>query len=257
MVAHNPSLVYLSAGTVALHLHNYGGWLWMGDEMVRLRPGDFTLTPPQVPSHYDLDEPGQHLCVHFEAATEAEPSVALPLHWRPGTHERWLRERLQEIIHLHRRSEAGGAAGELARHAAGAALQGLLLWLALATGGNARPSKQAERGGAVLDDVRRHLEENYRKPLVVPAVARKFGLSQNYLARQFRRRHGMTMQRYVMALRVEFARHLLTVTQLPLKAIAVEAGLSNPQYFHRQFRRATGHSPSEERAWARPPPTEP
>lgn len=250
MVAHNPSLVYLSAGTVALHLHNYAGRLWLGDTLVRLQPGDVTLTPAQMPSHYDLDVAGQHLCVHFEATPVQEPSVTLPLHWRPRMHERWLRERLQEIIHLHRRGETGTATGELARHAAGAALQSLLLWLGIAAAERKHETTQTGRGAAVLDEVRRHLEDNYRRPLSMPALARRFGLSQNYLARQFRRRHGMTIQRYVIGLRVEFARHLLTVTQLPLKAIAVEAGLSNPQYFHRQFRRATGHSPSEERAWA-------
>ena len=100
---------------------------------------------------------------------------------------------------------------------------------------------------AALDEVRRQLDEHGREPLDVPALARRAGVSQNHLSRRFRARHGMTLQRYLLGRRIELARHLLAVTRLPLKAVAIEAGLGNPQYFHRQFRRATGHSPSEER----------
>ena len=86
-----------------------------------------------------------------------------------------------------------------------------------------------------------------------PALAKRFGVSQNYLARRFRARHGMTLQRYLLGRRIEFARHLLNSTELPVKVVAIEAGLGNPQYFHRQFVRAVGHSPSQERVLASAP----
>lgn len=250
MVAHNAGLVYLSPRTVALHLHDYTGRLWFGTRGVALRPGDFTLTPAGLPSNYDLEAPGHHLCVHFDAADAIAPgeAVRLPLHWRPATQERWLSERLWEIIHLHRRGEAAGA--DLARQAAGTMLQGLLLRLAVTVAEAPARRPQPGRVDADLDKVRRHLDEHFREPLDVPALARRFGVSQNYLARRFRARHGLTLQRYLLSRRIEFARHLLNVTPLPLKAVAIESGLGNPQYFHRQFRRVTGHSPSEERARA-------
>lgn len=90
MVAHNPERVYLAPSTVALHLHHYTGRLWLGDRAMNLEPGDFTLTPAQLPSRYDLEEAGTHLCVHFDdvSATTAAAVVALPWHWRPGPQAR-------------------------------------------------------------------------------------------------------------------------------------------------------------------------
>ena len=247
MPAHNPGLVYVSSETIALHLHNYAGKMWLGSRLVRLQPGDFTLTPARLPSNYDLDEAGHHVCIHFDAGRKVG-SLHLPLHWRPGPHAQWLSERLQEIIHLFRLGSGRGPEAALARLAAGTALQGLLLWIVVMIGSR-RPATGSvpTRVDDALDRVRRHLDEHYRRPLDVPALAKQVGVSQNHLARRFRARHGMTLQRYVLGRRIELARHLLAATRLPLKTVAIESGLGNPQYFHRQFRRATGHSPSEER----------
>lgn len=246
MLAHNPGLEYRSPQTVAVHLNYYTGKFWLGKRAMRLQPGDFTLTPARMASHYDLDAPGHHLCIHFEAQPPGREAFALPLHWRPGPHEQRLAEHFQEAIHLFTLGQGQGPAATLARRAAGTELQSLLLWIAV-TVGERRTLAAPTRVDKVLDDVRRSLDEHYREPLDVPALAKRVGVSQNYLSRQFRTQHGMTMQRYVMGRRIELARHLLAVTSMPLKAIAVEAGLSNPQYFHRQFRRATGRGPAEER----------
>jgi AraC-like DNA-binding protein len=247
MPAHNPGLVYVSE-TVALHLHQYRGRMWLGDRLIRLEPGDFTLTPARMASNYDLDEPGHHVCVHFDPAAGGRQPMRLPLHWRPGVHKQWLTERLQDIIHLFRLSAATGDEARLARQAASTALQGLFLWLAVMSGSPRKKTVSAPtRVDGVLDAVRQHLDEHYRQPLDVPALARRVGVSQNHLSRRFRARHGMTLQRYVLGRRIELARHLLASTRQPVKAVAIEAGLGNPQYFHRQFRRATGHSPSDER----------
>lgn len=247
MEAHNASLRYFTPRTTALHLHDYAGKMWIGERLIRLRPGDFTLTPAGTTSRYDLDVPGDHYCLHFEPAPLDGSVVKLPLHWRPGVHERRLREHVQGIIDLRRRAEWGRS--DLPKIAAGTALQGLLLWVVVTAKGS-----MGERASLKIDDkldrVRRHLDEHFRENVDVAALARRFEVSQNYLARRFRERHGMTMQRYLLSNRVELARHLLTATQMPIKAVAIEAGLSNPQYFHRQFRAVTGHSPSEERALA-------
>jgi AraC-like DNA-binding protein len=248
MVAHDVGLVYNHPRTMALHLHDYAGSMWLGRRKVTLRPGDFTLTPAGMLTRYDLDATGHHLCVHVDALETTGEMMRLPLHWRPDTHERWLSERLWDIIHLYRRGETTAAV--LARQAAGNALQSLLLWLAATIADGTTRRRKPGRVDGDLGKVRRHLDEHFREPLDVPALARRFGVSQNYLARRFRGNHGLTLQRYILSRRIEFARHLLNVTRMPLKAVAIESGLSNPQYFHRQFRLATGRSPSEERAQA-------
>jgi AraC-like DNA-binding protein len=191
---------------------------------------------------------GHHLCVHFEPLPPGRRPLRLPLHWRTGPHERPVRARLQEVIDLHRLGGGKGPRAALAREAAAAALQALLLWIAVTAGAESRAAVPAPtRVGGIVEQLRRHLDESYRKPLDVSQVARHVGVSQNYLARQFQARHGMTMKRYVLGRRIELARHLLASTRLPIKAVAIESGLGNPQYFHRQFRLITGRNPSEER----------
>lgn len=252
MVAHNPGVVYVTPAAMVLHVHDYTGRMWLGRRLVPLLPGDLTFTPAMLPSHYDLDAAGFHLCVHFEVTAPAGgEAVRLPLHWRPGPHTRALGERLQEIIHLFRLGEGTGNEAGLARYAANQALQSLLLWIGVMAGARRRLTATAPtRVDDALETVRRHLDEHYRATLDVPALARKMGVSQNYLARKFRAQHGMTLLRYVLGRRVELARHLLAATRMPLKAVAIEAGLGNPQYFHRQFRAIVGHSPSVERELA-------
>jgi AraC-like DNA-binding protein len=248
MPEHNPDFIYRSPKTVALHLNDHVGRLWLGSREVNLQPGDLTLTPAQMPSRYDLAGPSYHLCVHFNALPPGRAPLRLPLHWRTGPYERMVRDRLQEAIDLRRRGDGNGPAAALARRAAGVSLQGLLLWVAVIVGSESHASAAApSRVDAVVTELRRHLDEHYRDPLDVSALARKVGVSQNYLARQFQVRHGTTLKRYVLGRRIELARHLLAVTRLPIKAVAIEAGLGNPQYFHRQFRLITGRSPSQER----------
>lgn len=230
---------------MALHLHDYAGKLWIGRRLIRLEPGDFTLTPAGVVSRYDLEAPGDHLCVHVENVPSSKSAMKLPLHWRPGVHQRRLSEQMQTIIDLRRRAEGGES--NLPKLAAGTALQSLLLWVAVMAG-NAESERMTGKVDDTLNRVREHLDEHFREALDVPSLARRFEVSQNYLARRFRERHGMTMQTYLLNRRVELARHLLTMTRLPIKAVAIESGLGNPQYFHRQFRLVTGRSPSEERA---------
>ena len=248
MPEHNADFLYRSPETVALHLNDHVGRLWLGEREVTLQPGDFTLTPASMESRYDLEGSSYHLCVHFEALPPGRAPLRLPLHWRTGPHERSVRERLQEVIDLSRLGESGGPRAALAQRAASAALQSLLLWIAVTVSPVARAAAAAPtRVDAVVEKVRRNLDENYRRPLDVAALAREVGVSQNYLARRFRARHGVPLKRYVLGRRIELARHLLAATRMPIKAVAIEAGLGNPQYFHRQFRLATGHSPSEER----------
>ncbi|MDB6095091.1 MAG: putative AraC family transcriptional regulator [Verrucomicrobia bacterium] len=248
MPPHNPGLVYMSPATVALHVYDYSGKMWLGRRLIRLQPGDFTLTPAGLRSNYDLDEGGYHWCVHFEAQPAGVSPFRLPLHWRPGPHGQRISERLQEIIHLRRLGAGGGADAKLAQQAAGAALQSLLLWIAVTVGSRRSTVTAAPtRVDQALDVARHYLDELGNGSLDVPALARRVGVSQNHLSRRFRAKHGMTMQRYLLGRRIELARHLLEVTRLPLKTVAIESGLGNPQYFHRQFHLTTGHSPSEER----------
>ena len=153
------------------------------------------------------------------------------------------------IIELSRQSEQLGAIGLKARTAAGAALHALLAWLAFAAIQPAS-SPAMRLAGAALDRLVRILDERFCEPLTVPGLAKEAGLSQNYLARLFRQRMGVTVQQYLANRRTELAWHLLATTRLSIKEIGAAAGWPDPQHFNKQFRQLTGLSPSSARVLA-------
>ncbi len=237
------------AQTLALHLHEYGGEIRIGDERFELRPGDVTLTPNGVESFYNLPKAGHHLCIHFFPAANRDEKIKIPLWIRLGSESAFVSQQIWAIIEMHRRAFKPGKAGEIAVTSASAALQSLLLWLYLS---KQRPKKAARssRSEAALQRLNVLIEQRFTEPLTVPQLAWEAGLSQNYLARFFQERYGMTIPRYLLVRRIDLARHLLSTSDDLVKQIAVHVGLPDPQYFNKQFRRLTGSSPSEFRASA-------
>ncbi len=230
----------------ALHLYDYHGRIRIGRREVALRPGDVTLTPAGVPTWYDVTAPGHHLCIHFEAMkTGGRDAVRLPLHQSLGWQRGYAAERLLAVARWHAASERDRSAWA----AASAALQELLLWLAQAA---RRPAKDvlAWRAGRAVEQAASLIEEQLGRAICVPQLAKTVGMSQNYLARCFRRRFGVPIPRYILARRIDLARHLLATTDLPVRRVAERVGLPDPQHFNKQFRKLAGVNPTAARLHA-------
>jgi AraC family transcriptional regulator len=91
------------------------------------------------------------------------------------------------------------------------------------------------------------IEERFREPLPLAAVAKSVGVHPVHLARTFRRVHQTTFAAHVRQLRVEFARSQL-VGAAGLSDIANAAGFCDQSHFSRCFKRHTGLTPAEYRA---------
>jgi len=238
-------------GFHALHLHDYAGRMRLGDRELALQPGDVTLTPADAPSWYDLPEPGHHLVVHFyapppdEEDDDAGRSIALPMHVSLGRRHALAHHQLAEIAHLHGRSHGSSSAQD----AAAQLMLGLLHWLA-AEGRAARRESDGTGADAAVRWAAELIEQRLHAPVSVPRLAQEVGLSQNYLARCFRARFGVTIPRYTLMRRVQVARDLLARTGLPIGRIAARVGMHDPQHFNKQFRAVTGVSPSAYRKGA-------
>jgi len=232
--------------THALHVHGYAGELRIGAVQYRLQPGDLTISPAGQPSSYRLPGAGRHWCVHFHPADPAGDRVLLPLHLPLGARRAYVVDRLRHITRFHNQPAPSDAARATLHGLAAAAFQELLLWLAHAFTGTAQATATT-RLQKTLDRLIIKLEDQLAAPLRVPALAREAGLSQNYLARQFRQRFRMTIQRYVLLRRMEQAKNLLVNTELAVKAIGVHVGYADPQHFNKAFRRVTGVCPSRYR----------
>ncbi len=246
MAADDGQRRYRSPLTHALHVYLYPGEIRIGDQRWPLAPGTLTLTPAGVESAYWLSRDNRHWCVHFDPVDAAAgPTVALPLCQPLGILEPRVVERLRRITELHHRPTVLAERRELLQARAAALFQELLLELAsaLPTGGAAGPAGSG-RLEVALQELTELIEARLTQPLTVPALARTIRVSQNYLARRFRRRFGMTLPHYILARRVEMARHLLRNSSLPVQGVGQAVGLPDPHYFNKQFRLLAGVSPT-------------
>lgn len=243
---------------VALHHHGYEGAVQIGGQRFHLQPGDLTLTPANTASLYDLPGDGFHLCIHFrhvDGPHAAEHGLSLPLHIRPGLVSEMIGQRMAWITDLYRRAEhADPRRKALALAAASAGLQELILTLSLLDLGLREDEPMSSKVEMAVQTLVGLIEARLRESLSVPDLASEAQLSQNYLARAFRARYGVTVPNYMLRRRIEQAQHLLATSRLSIKQVAAEVGLADIQHFNKQFRRLVKMSPSafrEERARAR------
>jgi AraC-like DNA-binding protein len=231
-----------SAKEWSLHLCDYEGFIRIGRENFPIRPGDVTVTPAHISRSYHLRKPGTHLAfafvpVKFDA--RRKDLLELPLHQSLGRAGGLAKLRFLEAIQMHARGQRNPLAAANAR----VKLQELLLWLAMQSRGDV-----ADGGSALdrsLNETIDQIDWQYHRALSVAGLARQVGLSQNYLARRFKQRYGMTIQHYLLILRMKHAHELLLSTNLPVKSIGQRVGMADPQYFNKQFRAAFGKSPTE------------
>jgi LacI family transcriptional regulator len=87
--------------------------------------------------------------------------------------------------------------------------------------------------------------------LTVPSIATAISATRQRLERRFRRHLGRTVLEEVRRTRVEFARRLLSTTELPLIEIAKRSGFTNAALLSVAFRREVGVPPGAYRRRAR------
>lgn len=246
---------YRSQAHYALHIYDYACAFRMfghGDHVQHsISPGDMTLLPPGVASAYHLAKPGHHVCVHFsgdqaDTNLQADQAITLPCHATIGPQHEYARQRIMHIAELKLLSSRKSASSAAAA-GADATLQELLLWLAIQTQQQDEQPPVNRDVDLAMRRVAALLDARLDQPLSVPELAMEVGLSQGHLARCFKQRYGLTLQRYLLTRRIEQARQDLATTHLPVKQVAARAGLPDPQHFNKQFRRITGQSPTSYR----------
>jgi LacI family transcriptional regulator len=82
-------------------------------------------------------------------------------------------------------------------------------------------------------------------PIKVRHVLKNVKLSRTNLENRFRDVVGRSVHAEIGRVRVEAARRLLTMTNVPIKEVAQRVGVSSVQYFTVMMRGATGHTPGQ------------
>ncbi len=94
------------------------------------------------------------------------------------------------------------------------------------------------------------MENNLEEPLTIPDIADVIHVSQRKLERLFKQHTNATAIAYYRALRLQFARVLLTQTRLTIREISVACGFSSFSHFAKSFVVQFGKRPRDYRqAW--------
>ena len=104
-----------------------------------------------------------------------------------------------------------------------------------------------------MSPVERAVEQIVRRPAQpwsLQQLADQHGCSREHLSRVFHARTGQTPAQYIAAARLRRALQLIEQTELPIHAVAAQAGFATTHTLTRQVRDATGRSPSALRAEA-------
>lgn len=98
-----------------------------------------------------------------------------------------------------------------------------------------------------FSEVCRKMRERFASNDTIADYAKLCNLSESRFSHQFSEIMGVSPKQYLITVRIEAAKELLTTSDLTILQISEAVGLFNQNYFSRIFKKYTGLSPSEYR----------
>jgi len=108
--------------------------------------------------------------------------------------------------------------------------------------------KKAVIGSQVIISAVKLIKENYSGIYGVEELRSALQISKSHLVREFFKHTGTTPGKYLISVRIDAVKHLLTQTSMPLSDIAEKTGFSGDNYLCKSFKKATGETPMAYRA---------
>lgn len=105
----------------------------------------------------------------------------------------------------------------------------------------------ADNHSATIENVLSYINEHFREPLSLDALAARANLSPYYFTRVFTAETGFTPHQYLIATRLNSAKFLLRTPDLTLKEIAFSCGFTSESSFCSTFRKWEHMTPGEYR----------
>ena len=90
-----------------------------------------------------------------------------------------------------------------------------------------------------------YIKENYQKEIDMSVVANMVSVSYTYFSELFKKQTGMNFRKYIMKIRMEEAKKLLSDPTNKINEVAVSIGYENPKHFTRAFTNYYGMSPTD------------
>lgn len=115
--------------------------------------------------------------------------------------------------------------------------------------------KTAQNASAVTDGSLSYAQtamlyvlENFRSDITLSSAAKHIGLSVSYLSKVFADENGITFKKYLDGIRFDYAKKLLTYSDMSVSEICAESGFDDYANFMRAFKQNFGMSPGNYRS---------
>lgn len=191
-------------------------------EKYPLGAGEIFIVSPGEWHRYvaDAHDPWFYTWICFTGTRAADFTAMPPIHAYPS-------DTFRRIL---RSSEYGDAAAE---YAAGCLFEILSYLL----------REERTKDGGYAERARRMVDTLYMLPITVGSIAEQLSLDRRYLPRLFRARYGMTLQEYLIRVRMESAAQYIMEGYNAEEAGRL-SGYAEPVNFYRMFKRYFGEGPA-------------
>ncbi len=96
----------------------------------------------------------------------------------------------------------------------------------------------------LIADTIAYIQANFAQPITLNEIAAQLNYSRDYILKQFKFYCGITPHQYLLRLRIENAKVMLSSSKASLSEIATQCGFNTPSSFYRTFHKDTNQSPS-------------
>ncbi len=107
--------------------------------------------------------------------------------------------------------------------------------------------KEKPQGINELDAVLNYIEKYFKKGISLEEVANYANLSVHYLSKLFKKEVGINFVNYVTERKIEEAKKLLEMTDIPILNISLELSFKEQNYFSKVFKKLVGMTPTQYR----------
>ncbi|SHH89717.1 AraC-type DNA-binding protein [Clostridium grantii DSM 8605] len=88
-----------------------------------------------------------------------------------------------------------------------------------------------------------YLEEHFTESISIPVLASHFHVSEDYFYKLFKKITGQTPIKYILQLKIQYAKQLLKTTDISISDIGFQIGFESTSYFSKTFKKLTGFTP--------------
>lgn len=109
------------------------------------------------------------------------------------------------------------------------------------------PLNKSASGKRNLQDIKEYMDIHFTEKITLAELTQKFFINKYYLTHTFKEQFGITINQYLLQLRITHSKHLLRFSDHPIEEIAILCGIADANYFARVFKKLEGITPGEYR----------